>query len=483
MYEKFTERAKRVMQLANQEAQRFNHEYIGTEHILLGLVKVGAGVAYSVLRNMDVDLRKVRLSVEELVQSGPEMITMGRLPQTAHAKKVLEFADEERSNFAHNFLGTEHLILGLLREQNGIGAQVLMNNGLELKAVREAVLDLLGTTEPQTSESTDEPSNRRRGKCDSPTTIMNVAADLVERQRNFPRQVPLDTSTIRKILVALNTAGRNNVFLAGNRHMVDEYVSHVANLLASGDGPGLMADKKIFHLSDEGMAQLGEICRNAKLSGNMILYRDLVSGSGMRRGFRQMRRRRHRGRKRGFLGASQNWLRQDSIRFVFSGSAKHWWGLCKFSPRLADQFTLVSVPEADSTATKAIVDLGREELQSVHSVEFQDQAIALAIESTESKYEGRMSKPHLAVRVLDYAATNKRLFAEKPGTDEQARLRKKIEQMTREMKSKVDKNNFSRAVEIRDEIEKVKTELLGLKPDLLQVTEEDVRLAIEDLIN
>ena len=87
MYERFTDRARKVMQLANQEAQRFNHEYIGTEHILLGLVKEGSGVAANVLKNLDVDLRKIRLEVEKLVQSGPEMVTMGKLPQTPRAKK------------------------------------------------------------------------------------------------------------------------------------------------------------------------------------------------------------------------------------------------------------------------------------------------------------------------------------------------------------------------------------------------------------
>ena len=92
MYERFTDRARKVMQLANQEAQRFNHEYIGTEHILLGLVKEGSGVAANVLKNLEVDLRKIRLEVEKIVQSGPDMVTMGKLPQTPRAKKVVEYA-------------------------------------------------------------------------------------------------------------------------------------------------------------------------------------------------------------------------------------------------------------------------------------------------------------------------------------------------------------------------------------------------------
>src|SRR5215212_1505656 len=144
MFERFTDRARKVMALANQEAQRFNHEYIGTEHILLGLVKEGSGVGANVLKNLDVDLRKVRLEVEKLVKSGPDMVTMGKLPQTPRAKKVIEYAIEEARNLNHNYVGTEHLLLGLLREQEGVAAQVLMNLNLKLDEVRDEVLNLLG---------------------------------------------------------------------------------------------------------------------------------------------------------------------------------------------------------------------------------------------------------------------------------------------------------------------------------------------------
>jgi hypothetical protein len=132
------------MQLANQEAQRFNHAYIGTEHILIGLVKEGGGVAANVLKNLDVDLRKIHLEVEKLVQSGPDMVTMGKLPQTPRAKKVIEYAMEEARNLGHNYVGTEHILLGLLREQETVAAQILMNLGLRLENVRAEVLAILG---------------------------------------------------------------------------------------------------------------------------------------------------------------------------------------------------------------------------------------------------------------------------------------------------------------------------------------------------
>lgn len=144
MYERFTDRARKVLQLANQEALRFNHEYIGTEHILLGLVKEGSGVAANVLKNLDIDLRKARLEVEKCVQLGPDVVSLSKLPQTPRTKKVIEYSIEEARNLDHNYVGTEHLLLGLIREQEGVASMVLMNLGLKLEDVRDEILNLLG---------------------------------------------------------------------------------------------------------------------------------------------------------------------------------------------------------------------------------------------------------------------------------------------------------------------------------------------------
>ena len=143
MFERFTDRARKIMALANQEAQRLNHEYIGTGHILIGLVKEGSGVGATVLKNYDVDIKKLRFEVKKLVKSSPDMVTMGKLPQTPRAKKVIEYAIEEARSLNHNYVGTEHILLGLLRENKSTAAQVLMNLGLKLEDVRQKVLNLL----------------------------------------------------------------------------------------------------------------------------------------------------------------------------------------------------------------------------------------------------------------------------------------------------------------------------------------------------
>jgi ATP-dependent Clp protease ATP-binding subunit ClpA len=133
------------MQLANQEAQRFNHEYIGTEHILIALVKESSGVASHVLCNLGLDLRKVRLEVEKLVQSGPDMVTMGKLPQTPRVKKVIQYAMAAVRERDHNYIGTEHLLIGLLGEKDGTAWQVLQNLEISEQAIQD-VDHLLGVT-------------------------------------------------------------------------------------------------------------------------------------------------------------------------------------------------------------------------------------------------------------------------------------------------------------------------------------------------
>jgi hypothetical protein len=124
MFDRFTDRARKVMGLARQEAQRFNHQYIGTEHILLGLIQEGGEVAANVLRNLAVDRDKIRIEIEKIVISGPTVVTMGQLPFTPRAKKILELSSEEASTLRHNYIGTEHLLLGCLREDGGVAAQV-----------------------------------------------------------------------------------------------------------------------------------------------------------------------------------------------------------------------------------------------------------------------------------------------------------------------------------------------------------------------
>ena len=257
MFERLTDRARKVMALANQEAQRFNHEYIGTEHILLGLVKEGSGVGANVLKNLDIDLRKVRLEVEKLVKSGPEMVTMGKLPQTPRAKKVIEYAIEEARNLNHNYVGTEHLLLGLLREHDGVAAQVLMNLGLKLEEVREEVLNLLGAgvepdeagAEPQGEPAGGAAQNPRRGKSKTPA-LDSFGRDLTELAKNGELDPVIGRDQeIERLVQVLCRRTKNNPVLLGEAGVgKTAIVEGLAQRIIDQEVPDLLHERRLVVL-------------------------------------------------------------------------------------------------------------------------------------------------------------------------------------------------------------------------------------------
>jgi len=158
MYERFTDRARKALHLANLEAQRFCHEYIGTEHILIGLIKEGSGVAANVLKNLDISLPKVLARIEAIVLPGPDMVKMRKLPQTPRVTRALEFAIEEARGMNHNYIGSEHLLLGLLREKDGVAGQVLVEFGVKLDEVRQEILNLLGQAKGEGQRQWNSPA-------------------------------------------------------------------------------------------------------------------------------------------------------------------------------------------------------------------------------------------------------------------------------------------------------------------------------------
>ena len=222
MYTRFTDRARKSMQLANQEAQRFNYEYIGTEHILLGLVREGTGVAANVLKILGVELPQVRVEVQNMLQSGPEMITMGKLPQTPRSKKVIEFAIEESEQLGHNFVGTEHLLLGLLKVEEGVATDVLSNLNVKLDKAREEVLRLLGIGEHSGRSLANATGVGQTPKYPRvPEEVEQLTRDL-----NYLKKCSLDPievcdQTMERIRIGLVRRTANNLFLVGTQEQAD----------------------------------------------------------------------------------------------------------------------------------------------------------------------------------------------------------------------------------------------------------------------
>ncbi|NQT88674.1 AAA family ATPase, partial [bacterium] len=249
MFDRFTERARKVMSLARLEAQRFHNEYVGSEHILLALVKEGTGVASVVLKKMGVELKEVRAEIEKTVDHGPESAPSGQqLPYTPRAKKVLELSMQEARTLGHHYIGTEHLLLGLLRETEGHAAQALMNLGLKLEEVREEIHNFLGSEfQP---EAGDEPkSAQKKSKSETPA-LDNFGRDLTELAREGKLDPVIGREAeIQRVTQVLSRRTKNNPVLLGEAGVgKTAIVEGFAQGLIVGDVPESLQNRRIVVL-------------------------------------------------------------------------------------------------------------------------------------------------------------------------------------------------------------------------------------------
>ncbi len=244
MSTRFTDRAQKVILIAQEEAKRLNHDYVGTEHILLGLVALGEGVAAQVLTNLGVDFRKVRQEIEKIVGTGDNMMLLGEIPFTPRAKKVLEYAVEEAQHMGHSYIGTEHILLGLIREEEGVAARVLENLGLKLEAVREAVLEFIGEgEEPQQQKESQSP----KGKTKTPT-LDEFARDLTQLAREGKLDPVIGRDgEIERLVQILARRTKNNPVLIGEPGVgKTAIVEGLAQRISSGEVSDILSGKRLL---------------------------------------------------------------------------------------------------------------------------------------------------------------------------------------------------------------------------------------------
>jgi ATP-dependent Clp protease ATP-binding subunit ClpC len=466
MYERFTDRARKVMQLANQEAQRFNHEYIGTEHILLGLVKEGSGVAANVLKNLEVDLRKIRLEVEKLVQSGPEMVTVGKLPQTPRAKKVIEYSMEEARNLNHNYVGTEHILLGLLREQEGVAAQVLMNLGLKLEDVREEVLNLLGhglegaevsERGGRTGESEGGSGGSKSSKSKTPA-LDSFGRDLTElakkgqldpvigRQREIERAIQILCRRTKNNPVLLGEAG------VGKTAIVEGFAQRVI----SGEVPEILADKRIVVLDLAMMVagtkyrgqfeeRIKAVMTEVRRAKNTILFIDelhtLVGAGGAE----------------GAIDAAnvlKPALARGEIQCIGATTLDEYRKYIEKDNALARRFQEIIIEPTSKDETIEILKGLRERYEEHHRVQITDDAVVAAVEMSE-RYITARCLPDKAIDVIDEAGARIRLrtMSRPPDLKE---IDDEVEQLNKDKEDAVANQDFEKAANLRDQAEKLR---------------------------
>jgi len=472
MFERFTDRARKVMALANQEAQRFNHEYIGTEHILLGLVKEGSGVGANVLKNLDVDLRKVRLEVEKLVKAGPEMVTMGKLPQTPRAKKVIEYAIEEARNLNHNYVGTEHLLLGLLREHDGVAAQVLMNLGLKLEEVREEVLNLLGAGNEQ-SEQTEggtggsaaaaagaapaSGATGPKGKSKTPA-LDSFGRDLTELAREGTLDPVIGRQTeIERVVQVLCRRTKNNPVLLGEAGVgKTAIVEGLAQRIISGEVPEILHDKRLVVLDLAMMVagtkyrgqfeeRIKAVMNEVRRAKNVMLFIDelhtLVGAGGAE----------------GAIDASnvlKPALARGEIQCIGATTFDEYRKYIEKDAALARRFQAITVDPPNPEQTIEIIKGLRDRYETHHRVRITDAAIKAAVELSGRYITGRV-QPDKSIDVIDEAGARVRIksMTKPPNL---AEIEADIERLSIEKDEAVKAADYERAAELRDKAEQMR---------------------------
>ncbi len=467
MFERFTDRARKVMALANQEAQRFNHEYIGTEHILLGLVKEGSGVGANVLKNLGVDLRKVRLEVEKLVHSGPDMVTMGKLPQTPRAKKVIEYAIEEARNLNHNYVGTEHLLLGLLREHDGVAAQVLMNLGLKLEEVREEVLNLLGAgmdkEEGEMSGGPGQgqagPGGQRQGKGTSKTPALDsFGRDLTALAKEGGLDPVIGREReIERVIQVLCRRTKNNPVLLGEAGVgKTAIVEGLAQAIVNQEVPDLLHDRRLVVLDLAMMVagtkyrgqfeeRIKAVMNEVRRAQNLILFIDelhtLVGAGGAE----------------GAIDASnvlKPALARGEIQCIGATTFDEYRKYIEKDPALARRFQSISVDPPNAEQTVEIIKGLRDKYEEHHRVQITDDAIEAAVELSGRYITGRV-QPDKSIDVIDEAGARVRLktMTKPPNL---ADLEADIERLSIEKDEAVKGADYEKAAELRDQAEKLR---------------------------
>ncbi len=460
MFERFTDRARKVMALANQEAQRLNHEYIGTEHILLGLVKEGSGVGATVLKQLDVDLRKVRLEVEKLVKSGPDMVTMGRLPQTPRAKKVIEYAIEEARSLGHNYVGTEHLLLGLLREQDGVAAQVLVNLGLKLEDVRDEVLNLLGANGGTESKAMGAGKGKTEaGKSKTPA-LDSFGRDLTELAREGQLDPVIGrTREIERVIQVLCRRTKNNPVLLGEAGVgKTAIVEGLAQKIISHDVPELLHDKRIVVLDLAMMVagtkyrgqfeeRIKAVMNEVRRAKNVILFIDelhtLVGAGGAE----------------GAIDASnvlKPALARGEIQCIGATTLDEYRKYIEKDGALERRFQQIIVEPPSKEETFEILKGLRDRYEAHHRVQITDAALQSAVELSSRYITGRC-QPDKAIDVIDESGARIRLQSTTKPPD-LTELETEIERVETEKSEAVKNADYERAAELRDKAEQLRKE-------------------------
>ena len=474
-FEKFSERARRVLSLAQEEAQRFNHNYIGTEHILLGLVRETEGVAARVLSSLSVDLSKVRSAVEFIIGRG-EKPAQGEIGLTPRAKKVVELAVDEARRMNHTYIGTEHLLIGLLREGEGVAAGVLESLGVTLDKVRSETHRILSHTSGQGQQS---------GRTTTKTpTLDNLGIDLT----NAARSDKLDPvhgrdQELQRVIQILSRRTKNNPVLVGEPGVgKTAIVEAMAQKIASGDVPETLQNKRLVTLDmgslvagtkyrGEFEERLKKVIEEIKSSGNCVLFIDEIHtlvGAGAAEGAVDASNILKPSLARGELQCIGATTLDDYRKYV------------ERDPALERRLQPVRVEEPTTDETVGILNAVKERYEEHHNVHYTDDAISSAA-SLAARFISDRFLPDKAIDLIDEAGSRVRLRGSVTPTSVTDAMQV-LESVSREKNEAIAEQRYEAAAELRDRELQQRQDLDDLRSEWQEgkgreptvVTEDDI---------
>ena len=508
MFDKFTNRAKQVIKLAKKEAQRLNHNYLGTEHILLGLMKLGQGIAVNVLRNMNVDYELIRQEVERLVGFGPEIQVYGEPALTGKVKKVIEFSNEEAAALNHNYVGTEHLLLGLLRETDGVAAQVLENLNVNLKEVRKEVLKELESFNLQLPSSPAAGPGPQSGAAasgkgferftpgaqqqqqqqDKLSSIKAYGLDLTEMAKEGKLDPVIGRkSEVERLILILCRRRKNNPVLIGEAGVgKTAIVEGLAHAIVKGEVPDILRKKRIICLDLPLMiagtkyrGQFEERIKAAmdeiKKNGNIILFIDelhTIVGAGA---------------AEGAIDASnilKPALSRGEIQCIGATTIDEYRKQVEKDSALERRFQKIVVQPSSVDETIDILEGLKTKYEEHHKCQYTHKAIEAAALLSDRYVHGRYL-PDKAIDLIDEAGSMMRISVMHQPPDI-GKFESDIEETRLSKEEAISKQEYEKAAKLRDKEKSLREKLQQIRTEwemdkqqhLVAVEEDDIATVV-----
>ncbi|MCS7151677.1 MAG: ATP-dependent Clp protease ATP-binding subunit [Endomicrobia bacterium] len=481
---KFSDRAQKVILIAQEEAKRLNHDYVGTEHLLLGLVSIGEGLAVQILINLGVDLRKIKHEVERIVPPGDNVMVLGEIPFSPRAKKVLEYAVEEANMMGHIYVGTEHILLGLLREKEGVAARVLEYLGVTYEDVQEEVLSLLGDIESPIPFFKPQKTVKHLKKPKTPT-LDEFSRDLTQLAKENQLDPVIGRETeIERVIQILSRRTKNNPVLIGDPGVgKTAIVEGLAQKIASGDVPEVLFNKRVVTLDlgaviagtkyrgefEQRLKNIMEEIRRSK--NNIILFIDelhTVIGAGA---------------AEGAVDASNMLkpaLARGELQCIGATTMDEYRKYIERDPALERRFQPVLVEPPTVEQTIEILRGIKQKYENHHKVKYTDAALIAAAELSDRYITDRFL-PDKAIDLIDEAGSRLRLKVTQ--LPEEIKLKmEELQEITRLKDEASQAQDFEQAAKYRakemalkKQIEELKKQWRQKRDEVIpEVTEEDI---------